>query len=92
MLYHLKYVVYEDKKLAAQELFKNMTQEERDAEFPEGVTKIARVHNSASGYGYVIIDAESHEKLHGFMMSWAPMCTFPQVEAMIDDEDLLKVL
>ena len=45
MLYHLKYVVYEDKKLAAQELFKNMTQEERDAEFPEGVTKIARVHN-----------------------------------------------
>ena len=92
MLYHLKYVVYEDKKLAAQELFKNMTQEERDAEFPEGGTKIARVHNSASGYGYVIVDAESHEKLHGFMMSWAPMCTFPQVEAMIDDEDLLKVL
>ena len=90
MLYHLKYVVYEDKKLAAQELFKNMTQEERDAEFPEGVTKIARVHNSASGYGYVIVDAESHEKLHGFMMSWAPMCTFPQVEAMIDDEDLLE--
>ena len=92
MLYHLKYVVYEDKKLAAQELFKNMTQEERDAEFPEGVTKRARVHNSASGYGYVIVDAESHEKLHSFMMSWAPMCTFPQVEAMIDDEDLLKVL
>jgi len=26
------------------------------------------------------------------MMSWAPMCTFPQVEAMIDDEGLLKVL
>jgi len=25
-------------------------------------------------------------------MSWAPMCTFPQVEAMIDDEGLLKVL
>ena len=76
----------------AQEYYKNMTQEERDGEFPEGVTKIARVHNSASGYGYVIVDAESHEKLHGFMMSWAPMCTFPQVEAMIDDEDLLKVL
>ena len=56
------------------------------------MTKIARVHNSASGYGYVIVDAESHEKLHGFMMSWAPMCTFPQVEAMIDDGDLLKVL
>jgi hypothetical protein len=92
MLYHLKYVVYEDKKLAAQELFKNMTQDVRDAEFPVGVTKIASVHNSASGYGYVIVDAESHEKLHGFMMSWASMCTFPQVEAMIDDEDLLKVL
>ena len=92
MLYHLKYVLYDDKKLAAQEFFKNMTQEERDGEFPEGVKKIARVHNSASGYGYVIVDAENNEKLHGFMMSWAPMCTFPQVEAMIDDEGLLKVI
>ena len=64
MLYHLKYVVYEDKKLAAQELFKNMTQQEREAEFPEGVTKIARVHNSASGYGYVIVDAESLSLIH----------------------------
>ena len=27
---------------------KNMTQEERDGKFPEGVTKIARVHNSVS--------------------------------------------
>ena len=45
MLYHLKYVLYDDKKLAAQEYYKNMTQEERDGEFPEGVTKIARVHN-----------------------------------------------
>ena len=48
MLYHLKYVVYDDKKCAAQELFKNMNQEERDGKFPEGVTKIARVHNSVS--------------------------------------------
>ena len=50
MLYHLKYVLYDDKKLAAQEYYKNMTQEERDGEFPEGVTKIARVHNAASGW------------------------------------------
>ena len=48
MLYHLKYVVYDDKKYAAQELFKNMNQEERDGKFPERVTKIARVHNSVS--------------------------------------------
>ena len=91
MLYHLKYVLYDDKKLETYSFNKNMTQEQRDGEFPDGVTKIARVHNPAGGYGYVIVDAESHVKLHSIMMSWAQMCHFPQVEAMIDDEDLLKV-
>ena len=86
------YQVDKDKQADTQAYFTNMTQEQIDGEYPDGVKQIGRWHDMPNGSGWAVIDADSQEALTSWMMGWSGSATFPIVAPVMDDTNGRKLM
>jgi len=71
LLFMIEREVKHDKKMETFGAFAGMTEADDAAvEQAHGFTQIGRWHDIANGRGIAIVDAESSEALHGFLMMW----------------------
>ena len=86
------YQVDKDKQADTQAYFTNMTQEQIDGEYPDGVTQIGRWHDMPNGRGWVVVEADNQEALTSWMMGWSGSATFPIVAPVMDDTNGRKLM
>ena len=86
------YQVDKDKQADTQAYFTNMTQEQIDGEYPDGVKQIGRWHDMPNGRGWAVIEADSRESLTSWMMGWSGSATFPIVAPVMDDTNGRKLM
>ena len=92
MLFMCTYQVDKDKQADTQAYFTNMTQEQIDGEYPDGVKQIGRWHDMPNGRGWAVIEADSQESLTSWMMGWSGSATFPIVTPVMDDTNGRKLM
>ena len=86
------YQVDKDKQADTQAYFTNMTQEQIDGEYPDGVKQIGRWHDMPNGRGWVVVEADNQEALTSWMMGWSGSATFPIVAPVMDDTNGRKLM
>ena len=86
------YQVDKDKQANTQAYFTNMTQEQIDGEYPDGVKQIGRWHDMPNGRGWVVVEADNQEALTSWMMGWSGSATFPIVAPVMDDTNGRKLM
>jgi len=92
MLFMCTYQVDKDKQADTQAYFTNMTQEQIDGEYPDGVKQIGRWHDMPNGRGWVVVEADNQEALTSWMMGWSGSATFPIVAPVMDDTNGRKLM
>ena len=86
------YQVDKDKQADTQAYFTNMTQEQIDGEYPDGVKQIGRWHDMPNGRGWVVVEADNQEALTSWMMGWSGSATFPIVAPVMNDTNGRKLM
>jgi hypothetical protein len=75
----------------ASKVFAQMTDEQIESEFPEGVTKLARYHDLANKTGIALLETDDVHLLEQFLFSWAEICE-SDVSPVLNDEEARNVI
>ena len=86
MLFMINWEINHDQKMDTVGAFAGMSEADDAAvEQAHGCTQIGRGHDIASGRGVAIIEAESSEAVHGFLMMWTGGISTFDITPVLDD-------
>ncbi len=92
MIFMCTYQVDRDKQADTQAFFANMTDEQIEGEYPDGVKQIGRWHDTPNGRGWVVVETDNVEALTTWMMGWSGQATFPIITPVMDDTNGRKMM
>ena len=92
MIFMCMYQVDRDKQSDTQAFFTNMTQEQMDGEYPNGIKQVGRWHDAPNGRGWIVVETDNQEALTTWMLGWSGQCTFPIVTPVMDDMNSRKTM
>jgi hypothetical protein len=86
MLFMINWKINHDQKMETFGAFAGMSEADDAAvEQAHGFTQIGRWHDVANGRGVAIVEADSSEAVHGFLMMWTGGISTLEVTPVLDD-------
>ena len=86
MLFMINWEINHDQKMETFGAFAGMSEADDGAvEQAHGFTQIGRWHDVANGRGVAIVEADSSEAVHGFLMMWTGGISTLEVTPVLGD-------
>ncbi|MEJ6722761.1 DUF3303 domain-containing protein [uncultured Ilumatobacter sp.] len=93
MLFMIEFKINHEQKMETFGAFSGMTADDDAAvEQAHGFKQIGRWHDIANGRGVAIVEAESAEAVHGFLLMWAGGCNIMNITPVLDDSGARAVI
>ena len=93
MLLMIEFKMNHEQKMETFEAFAGMTADDDAAiEQAHGFKMIGRWNDIANGRGVAIVEAESAEAVHGFLLMWARTCDIMNITPVLDDQGARAVI